>query len=62
MLKLSTKLNANGNSYKLLIDNDKKTYKKGYNIYWGKGDIITTKKEIRQHIEFLKQCNYMEEL
>lgn len=60
MLKLQTKLNKNGNSYKLLIDNNNKTYKKGYNVYFGKGDITTTKKNIYTHIEFLIKNGYKE--
>lgn len=48
MLKIQTKLNTNGNSYKLLINTEDKTYKKGYNTYLGKGDITTTKK---RHIQ-----------
>lgn len=60
MLKIQTKLNKNGNSYKLLIDTDNKTYKKGYNAYWGKGDITTTKKDIYKHIDFLKMSGFEE--
>lgn len=60
MLKIQTKLNTNGNSYKLLINTDDKTYKVGYNVYFGKGDIVTTKKDIYKHIEFLKLQGFKE--
>lgn len=60
MLKLYTKVNVNGNSYKLMIDNENKTYKVGYNVYMGKGDIQTTKQGIKEHETFLKSCGYVE--
>lgn len=60
MIKISTKVNTNGNSYKLLIDTENKTYKKGYNIYFGKGDITTTKKDILKHIELCELLKYKE--
>jgi hypothetical protein len=45
-LKLYTRLNANGNSYKLAIDTEAKTVKKGYDVYMGKGDTVATKQTI----------------
>ena len=58
-LRFSTKLNANGNSFKLLIDLENKTYQAGYFIFLAsESDISISKKEIEKLITNLKEIGF----
>ena len=60
-LRFSTKLNANGNSFKLLIDLENKTYQAGYFIFLAsESDISISKKEIEKLITNLEEIGFME--
>ena len=60
-LRFSTKLNANGNSFKLLIDLENKTYQAGYFIFLAsESDVSISKKEIEKLIINLEEIGFME--
>lgn len=57
ILKINSKVDRNGNSYGLIIDTDKKTYKSGYAVCaWGI-DLHASKTEIRQFIDYKLKPN-----
>lgn len=60
IIKISTKCNASGNRYQLLIDTEKKTYKKGSYLFMTP-DIHTTKTDIRNFINY-NLTDYKEEV
>ena len=58
-LRFSTKVNANGNSFKLLIDLKNKTYQAGYFIFLAsESDISISKKEIEKLIANLEESGF----
>ena len=58
-LRFSTKLNANGNSFKLLIDLENKTYQAGYFVFLAsESDVSISKKEIEKLITNLKEIGF----
>ena len=60
-LRFSTKLNANGNSFKLLVDLENKTYQAGYFIFLtSESDVSISKKEIEKLIVNLEEIGFME--
>ena len=60
-LRFSTKLNANGNSFKLLVDLENKTYQAGYFIFLAsESDVSISKKEIEKLITNLEEIGFME--
>ena len=60
-LRFSTKLNANGNSFKLLVDLENKTYQAGYFIFLAsESDVSISKKEIEKLIVNLEEIGFME--
>ena len=55
-LRFSTKLNANGNSFKLLVDLENKTYQAGYFIFLAsESDVNISKKEIGKAIKAISE-------
>ena len=60
-LRFSTKLNANGNSFKLLVDLENKTYQAGYFVFLAsESDVNISKKEIEKLIVNLEESGFME--
>ena len=60
-LKFSTKVNANGNSFKLLVDLENKTYQAGYFVFLAsESDVSISKKEIEKLITNLEEIGFME--
>ena len=60
-IRFSTKLNANGNSFKLLVDLENKTYQAGYFVFLAsESDVSISKKEIEKLIVNLKEIGFME--
>ena len=60
-LRFSTKVNANGNSFKLLIDLENKTYQDGYFVFLAsESDVSISKKEIEKLITNLEEIGFME--
>ena len=60
-LRFSTKLNANGNSFKLLVDLKSKTYQAGYFVFLAsESDVSISKKEIEKLIINLEEIGFME--
>ena len=58
-LRFSTKLNANGNSFKLLIDLKNKTYQAGYFVFFAsESDVSISKKEIEKLITNLEEIGF----
>ena len=59
ILKISTKVDKNGNTYGVVINTDNKTYICGYSVCaWGV-DLHASKTEIKQLCEYtLKQNGY----
>lgn len=58
-LRFSTKVNANGNSFKLLIDLENKTYQAGYFIFLAsESDVSISKKEIEKLIVNLEEIGF----
>ena len=58
-LRFSTKVNANGNSFKLLVDLENKTYKAGYFIFLAsESDVSISKKEIEKLISNLEESGF----
>ena len=60
-LRFSTNVNANGNSFKLLVDLENKTYQAGYFIFLAsESDVSISKKEIEKLIANLEEIGFME--
>ena len=58
-LRFSTNVNANGNSFKLLVDLKNKTYQAGYFIFLAsESDISISKKEIEKLIANLEESGF----
>lgn len=58
-LRFSTKVNANGNSFKLLVDLENKTYQAGYFVFWAsESDVSISKKEIEKLIVNLEESGF----
>lgn len=58
-LRFSTKVNANGNSFKLLVDLENKTYQAGYFIFLAsESDVSISKKEIEKLIANLEESGF----
>ena len=58
-LRFSTNVNANGNSFKLLVDLENKTYQAGYFIFLAsESDISISKKEIEKLIANLEESGF----
>ena len=58
-LRFSTKVNANGNSFKLLVDLENKTYQAGYFIFLAsESDVSISKKEIERLIANLEESGF----
>ena len=58
-LRFSTKVNANGNSFKLLVDLENKTYQAGYFIFLAsESDVSISKKEIEKLISNLEEIGF----
>lgn len=51
IIRFSTKNDRNGNRYQLLVDTDKKTYKRGYYLFMS-CDIHTSKQDIQDFIKY----------
>ena len=60
-LRFSTNVNANGNSFKLLVDLKNKTYQAGYFVFSAsESDVKISKKEIEKLIANLEEIGFME--
>ena len=58
-LRFSTNVNANGNSFKLLVDLKNKTYQAGYFIFLAsESDVKISKKEIEKLIANLEESGF----
>ena len=58
-LRFSTNVNANGNSFKLLVDLENKTYQAGYFVFLASGsDIHISKKEIEKLITNIEEVGF----
>ena len=58
-LRFSTNVNANGISFKLLVDLENKTYQAGYFVFLASGsDIHISKKEIEKLIVNLEESGF----
>lgn len=58
-LRFSTKVNANGNSFKLLVDLENKTYQAGYFVFLAsESDVSISKKEIEKLIVNLEEIGF----
>ena len=58
-LRFSTKVNVNGNSFKLLVDLENKTYQAGYFIFLAsESDVSISKKEIEKLIANLEESGF----
>ena len=58
-LRFSTNVNTNGNSFKLLVDLNNKTYQAGYFVFLASGsDVSITKKEIEKLISNLEEIGF----
>ena len=58
-LRFSTKVNANGNSFKLLVDLENKTYQAGYFIFLAsESDVSISKEEIEKLISNLEESGF----
>ena len=58
-LRFSTKVNANGNSFKLLVDLENKTYQAGYFAFLAsESDVSISKKEIEKLIVNLEEIGF----
>lgn len=53
IIRYATKPNTNGNTYQLEIDNEQKTIKAGYFVFYGLPDVKATKKQIN---DIIYQC------
>ena len=60
-LRFSTKVNVNGNSFKLLVDLENKTYQAGYFVFSAsESDVKISKKEIEKLTTNLEEIGFME--
>ena len=59
-MKLSTKLDKNGNRYQAIIDFENKTIKKGYCIFLGCGIVLKTKKALNDFYDLYKNQGFKE--
>ena len=58
-LRFSTNVNANGNSFKLLVDLENKTYQAGYFVFLAsESDVSISKKEIKKLIANLEEIGF----
>ena len=58
-LRFSTNVNANGNSFKLLVDLENKTYQAGYFVFLAsESDVKISKKEIEKLIANLEEIGF----
>ena len=58
-LRFSTNVNANGNSFKLLVDLKNKTYQAGYFVFLAsESDVKISKKEIEKLIANLEESGF----
>ena len=58
-LRFSTNVNANGNSFKLLVDLKNKTYQAGYFVFSAsESDVKISKKEIEKLITNLEEIGF----
>ena len=58
-LRFSTKVNINGNSFKLLVDLENKTYQAGYFVFWAsESDVKISKKEIEKLTANLEESGF----
>ena len=58
-LRFSTNVNANGNSFKLLVDLENKTYQAGYFVFLAsESDVSISKKEIEKLITNLEEIGF----
>ena len=58
-IRFSTKVNANGNSFKLLVDLENKTYQAGYFVFLAsESDVSISKKEIEKLIVNLEEIGF----
>ena len=58
-LRFSTKVNVNGNSFKLLVDLENKTYQAGYFVFLAsESDVSISKKEIEKLIVNLEESGF----
>ena len=58
-IRFSTKVNTNGNSFKLLVDLENKTYQAGYFIFLAsESDVSISKKEIEKLIVNLEESGF----
>lgn len=58
-IRFSTKVNTNGNSFKLLVDLENKTYQAGYFVFWAsESDVSISKKEIEKLIANLEEIGF----
>ena len=60
-IRFSTNVNANGNSFKLLVDLENTTYQAGYFVFFAsESDVKISKKEIEKLITNLEEIGFME--
>ena len=58
-LRFSTNVNTNGNSFKLLVDLNNKTYQAGYFVFLAsESDVSISKKEIKKLISNLEEIGF----
>lgn len=58
-LRFSTKVNANGNSFRLLVDLENKTYQAGYFVFLAsESDVSISKKEIEKLTTNLEEIGF----
>lgn len=58
-LRFSTKVNTNGNSFKLLVDLENKTYQAGYFVFYAsESDVKISKKEIEKLVANLEEAGF----
>lgn len=58
-LRFYTKVNTNGNSFKLLVDLENKTYQAGYFVFLAsESDVSISKKEIEKLIVNLEEIGF----
>lgn len=61
IIRLKTKVNTNGNSYGLIINTERKQYRRGYGIVSYGADFTVSKRDIDDYIKYaLKAANYKE--
>lgn len=61
IIRLKTKVNNNGNSYGLIINTERKQYRRGYGIISHGADFTVSKRDIDNYIKYnLKTIDYKE--